>query len=129
MRAPKKADFFSNHPIHIRIEEFSRRIKAPAKDGQFHQTKWFYERARGQYKDQQAYLTDAKRREFLTEYPKDQVVTKLEIAKYQASFDEHPDVVSKGSQKNFLKFATFMAQIWEKIETEINEYWYHSRNT
>ena len=36
------ADFFSNHPFHIRMEGFSRRLYAPSKDGTFRQSKWFY---------------------------------------------------------------------------------------
>src|SRR5690606_15432477 len=44
-----QADFFSNHPFHIRMEGFSRRIYAPSADGEFLQTRWFYERAKGQY--------------------------------------------------------------------------------
>ena len=46
------ADFFSNHPFHKRIEDFSRRILAPAQEGKL-ETKWFYERARGQYANTQ----------------------------------------------------------------------------
>ncbi len=119
-----EADFFSNHPFHVRIEEFSRRISAAPKEGQFSQTKWFYERARGQYRDRQAYLTDARRKQFLTEFPKDQVITKTDLAKYLVSFDEEPHTVSMGAQKNFLKFATSIAQQWEKSETDFNEQWY-----
>ena len=32
------ADFFSNHPFHIRMEGFSRRLFAPRKDGAFRQS-------------------------------------------------------------------------------------------
>ena len=45
------ADFFSNHPFHIRTEELSRRVLAPAGREDYRETKWFYERARGQYAD------------------------------------------------------------------------------
>lgn len=45
------ADFFSNHPFHVRMAEFSRRIWAPPQQGAQRETKWFYERARGQYID------------------------------------------------------------------------------
>ena len=48
------ADFFANHPFHVRMEEFSRRISAPSPDGTFRELKWFYERARGQYQDARA---------------------------------------------------------------------------
>ena len=56
------ADFFANHPFHIRIEGFSRRIHAPSPDGTFRESKWFYERARGQYSDARSLLTPARRR-------------------------------------------------------------------
>ena len=58
------ADFFANHPFHILMEGFSRRIYAPSPDGRFRQSKWFYERARGQYADARAYLTVSERKKF-----------------------------------------------------------------
>lgn len=119
-----EADFFSNHPFHVRIQEFSRRISAPPKDGQFAQTKWFYERARGQYKDGQAYLSDAKRKQFLTEFPRQQMFTKTDLAKYAVSFSGKPHIVSQGAQKNFISFAGEVAQTWEKDDTYFNEQWY-----
>ena len=51
------ADFFSTHPFHIRMEEISRRIWAPATGGAQHETHWFYERARGQFLNEQIRLT------------------------------------------------------------------------
>ena len=64
------ADFFSNHPFHVRMEGFSRRLYAPSKDGSFRESKWFYERARGQYLDARGHLTRAERRKFDLEYPR-----------------------------------------------------------
>ena len=119
-----EADFFSNHPFHVRIEEFSRRVLAPPREGQFSQSKWFYERARGQYRDGQAYLTDAKRRQFLSEFPKQQMFTKTDLAKYEVSFASEPHVVSSGAQKNFIIFANSVAKIWEKNDTHFNENWF-----
>ena len=59
------ADFFSNHPFHVRLETFSRRIYAPSAEGTFVQSKWFYERARGQYADARSqYGTTAQRKKF-----------------------------------------------------------------
>ncbi|QFG76956.1 hypothetical protein DMB90_20265 [Raoultella planticola] len=43
------ADFFSTHPFHIWIERCSQQLYARAIDGSQYDTKWFYERARGQY--------------------------------------------------------------------------------
>ena len=119
-----EADFFSNHPFHVRIEEFSRRMNAPVKEGQFAQSKWFYERARGQYKDGQAYLTSAKRKEFILKYPRQQMFTKTDLAKYEISFSGEPHIVSTGAQKNFILFAKKIAAIWKKSDTYNNEQWY-----
>ena len=59
------ADFFANHPFHIRIEELSRRILAPAGQSRYRETKWFYERARGQYADEKGRRTPAERKKFI----------------------------------------------------------------
>ena len=47
------ADFFASHPFHRRMEQISRHIFAPAVGGAQYQTRWFYERARGQYLQEQ----------------------------------------------------------------------------
>ncbi len=36
------ADFFANHPFHIRMEQFSRDVVFTARDGERHDSKWFY---------------------------------------------------------------------------------------
>ncbi|WP_217703199.1 AIPR family protein [Celeribacter sp. HF31] len=93
------ADFFSNHPFHVRMEEFSRRIWAPAHSGAQRETKWFYERARGQYADAQSKLTPGEQKRFKAEYPKPQMFTKTDIAKFENVWDDHPKWVNLGAQK------------------------------
>ena len=43
------ADFFSNHPFHLRIEEISRRLWAPSSAGSLRETHWYYERVSNQF--------------------------------------------------------------------------------
>ena len=118
------ADFFANHPFHVRIEEFSRRIYAPSPAGTFRQTKWFYERARGQYQDARANLTQAQRNKFDLEYPKHQVFVKTDLAKYIEVWRELPHVVSTGAQKNFAKFAEYVECEWDRQSDAFNELYY-----
>lgn len=118
------ADFFSNHPFHIRIEEFSRRIWVPAQQGALRETKWFYERARGQYADAQSKLTQAETRRFKAEYPKSQVFTKTDLAKFENVWDEHPRWVNLGAQKNFAQYAARIGKEWEKSAEAFNEFYY-----
>ena len=118
------ADFFANHPFHVRMEEFSRRIHAPSPDGSFRQSKWFYERARGQYADARAHLTQAQRRKFDLENPRRQLFTKTDLAKFINVWEGRPHEVSLGAQKNFAAFARRVGQAWDKSPDGFNEAWY-----
>lgn len=118
------ADFFSNHPFHLRLEEFSRRLWAPAVDGAVQDTHWFYERARGQFANAFANLSPARQKEFLFKNPKTQMFTKTDVAKYQYSFEGKPHVVSKGAQECFAQFASTIGSQWEKDEKRFNELYF-----
>ena len=58
------ADFFSTHPFHVEMEKISRRLSAPQKEGIFTSSKWFYERARGQYRNQLAKGNASEKKKF-----------------------------------------------------------------
>jgi hypothetical protein len=118
------ADFFANHPFHLRMKDFSLRIFAPSADGSFRESKWFYERARGQYQDARSNLTLAERRKFDLEYPKDQVFSKTDLAKFMSVWDGFPDVVSRGAQKNFAHFAEHVGKAWAANSDVFNESYY-----
>lgn len=112
--AVRLSDFFANHPFHLRMEEISRRILAPAIGGSQVQTHWYYERARGQHLNDQASLTTAaKREQFLRRNPRHQVITKTDMAKVESCFDLMPDVACKGAEKAFDAFAERVAAEWE----------------
>jgi hypothetical protein len=118
------ADFFSNHPFHVRMADFSRRIWAPAQRGAQRETRWFYERARGQYLDAQSKLTAGEQKRFKAEHPKTQMFTKTDLAKFENVFDEHPKWVNYGSQKNFARYATRIGTEWEKSSDDFNEMYF-----
>lgn len=104
-----EADFSANDSFHIKLEELSRTVWAPSVDGSQHQTKWFYERARGQYADEQARRqTPARRNAFLREYPPSKKFTKTDVAKYENAYEQLPHLVSRGAQKNFVEFTLRM---------------------
>jgi len=119
-----EADFFSNDIYHIRLEEKSRRIWAPAKEGELKKTKWFYERARGQYQELQSKLTPAKKKEFKEIYPNSQKFSKTDLAKYLMVWEEKPHIVSRGAQKNFVEFGKLIVPLWNKNDKEFNDLYY-----
>lgn len=118
------ADLFSNSPFHIRMQDLSRRIYAPPARGAQRQTKWFYERARGQYADELVKRTPADQKRFAIEFPKNQVFTKTDLAKYENVWDEHPRFVNLGAQKNFAEYAKRIAKEWESDETKFNDFYF-----
>ena len=115
------ADFFSTHPFHIRMEQHSRRIFAPAEAGAQYETKWFYERAKGQFLQAQMRLTPAKKRQFLLQNPKSKVITKTDLAKVRNTWNEMPHTVSKGAQTNFMKFAELIDEAWTTNDAQFSE--------
>ena len=118
------ADFFANHPFHVRMEQYSRSTLAPRTEGSHLETKWFYERARGQYLDARSKLTDAGRKKFELEFPKSQLLTKTDLAKYEFSAIGEPHIVSTGAQKNFGKFAQQIGEAWAKSDAKFDEVWF-----
>lgn len=119
--AVSAADFFSNSPYHVRLEELSRRVLAPATAGATYNTKWYYERTRGQYENEKNKLPRAEAVRFDKLYPKHQKFDKPALAKFVMSWEQRPHVVSAGAQKNFVVFAELAAKAWDKDESSINE--------
>jgi hypothetical protein len=117
-----EADLFSNHPFHVKFEEFSRNTLAPPKLGLASGTYWFYERARGQYTNAQASLgSKPERVKFISINPRSQLITKTNLAKYLNSFNLLPQVVSKGAEFNFSKFAELIAEKWDESIESFNQ--------
>ena len=121
-----EADFFSSHPIHLVLERISRQQSAPAKAGALSGSKWFYERARGQYRDRLAYGTQGEKRRFELEFPRDQFIDKTDLAKFEVTFECRPHIVSRGAQKCFLDYAEKVGKAWEVSEAPFNEDWFRS---
>ncbi len=118
------SDFFSNHPFHRKMEGKSRRIFAPMVEGQVRQTKWFYERSRGQYQNELGNRSSSEKRIFQQEFPKSQLITKTDLAKVAVIFDGNPNHAVKGAQIAFKHFAKHIQKEWEKGENLFNDLFY-----
>lgn len=101
-----EADLTSNNPFHIELEKLSRTVWANPKPGQSNQSRWFYERARGQYKDamNREGFSPAKRKAFEIKNPKNQMFTKEDLGKFHLSWELQPWFVVRGRQKNYVEF-------------------------
>lgn len=112
------SDLSSNKENHVIIEKLSRTIWAPPIHGETIQTRWFYERSRGQYKNERVRfgITPSKRKQFDKQNPRSQMFTKESLAKFINSYKEEyngkklvigPHVVVRGSQKNYAQFLNY----------------------
>ncbi|HHP0322131.1 AIPR family protein [Acinetobacter baumannii] len=118
------SDLSANHPYHIKIEELSRKMWAPPAKNTLRDSGWFYERSRGQYNEM---LSGSNRVLLKIKYPKNQLFTKTDLAKYMMVWDHsEPKWVNMGAQKNFNKFSEYIIKNWKnmEIEGEINEYYF-----
>lgn len=123
------SDLSSNRPYHIDLEKLSRSIVTPITDNKSVQTKWFYERARGQYKTAilKEGFTPSRKRAFELKNPKQQLFTKEELAKYLNAYQEivdgkkiliGPHYVVRGNQKNYVQFMNY------NLEKKINNVYF-----
>jgi len=103
------ADFSSNHPFHIKMEELSGRIRAPSKEGIQLESYWFYERVRGQYLNKRNRETSpTKKKLFDKIYPKSQKIEKTDLPVFEHTWQMRPYDVSLGKQKNYKLFMNEM---------------------
>lgn len=116
-----KSDFFSNSPFHKEMKKYSKRIWVAALGGVQRRTRWFYERVRGEYLNEQAYLSKAEKKQFQIENPKSQLLDKTFLSKSENAWLQKPDIVSKGAQYSFASFAENITNKLEKDNLVITE--------
>ena len=101
--AIKKSDFSANEPYLVDMERYSRSEWVPNGSNKPF-CKWYFERTRGQYLDQLAQLSGYNERAFKVEYPKNQKITKTDVAKVEMAWKQRPGDVCKGAEKNYKIF-------------------------
>lgn len=119
--AVSAADFFSNHPFHVIMEKFSKKVMAPPVGGNPFQTIWFYERSRGKWEQEQMKMTQAQRNKFCEMNPKNQVIKKEKLAKCYNTILMNPNQVCQSSAINFSKFADYINDLYSNHKDSINE--------
>ena len=102
----RQSDLSANKPFHVDVENLSLSVYCPDMV-----SRWFYERATGSYNTLLARegSTPAKLRALKEAIPPARKITKTDLAKYINAWDRKPDIVSKGSQKNFDHFMASLA--------------------
>ncbi|KAB2332231.1 AIPR family protein [Cytobacillus depressus] len=117
-----KSDLLANTRFMSDLEKLSRNVWIPTQDNRKEESKWYFERARGQY------MVDISRRSkgkeqtaFKKIYPKENVITKVEMAKYFMSWEGFPHVSSKGGEEAFKRFMDLNSQYWKQSSVTNDE--------
>lgn len=97
----RQADLSANRPFHVQIEKLANTVFCPDSV-----SRWFYERAAGSYNVLliREGNTPAKLRRLKEIIPTSRKITKTDLAKFLSTWDQKPDRVSLGAQKNFEGF-------------------------
>lgn len=110
-----KSDLLANTRFLSDLEKLSRMVWIPTKDNRKEEAKWYFERARGQY------MVDIGRRkkgkeqnDFKKMYPKENVMTKVDMAKYYMSWEGYPHISSKGGEEAFKRFMDMNSEYWKQ---------------
>lgn len=116
--AIKLSDFDSGEEHLKKLESLSKEEITPIS-----KTKWFFERMRGLYADQTASLGKLDEKNFKTEYPKKQLLTKTDVAKVMMIWDMKPHIACNSREKCFASFMSSLkrsstiidASYWHKV--------------
>lgn len=112
----KLSDFDSGDEYLVKLEKLSKEEIAPISN-----TKWFFERMRGQYTDTRANLNELEEKNFKNEFPKKQMLTKTDIAKVMTIWEMKPHIACNSREKCF---ASFMSSL-KRNQTVIDATYWH----
>ena len=103
----KISDLSANKPYHVELEKLALSTYLPDGVG-----RWFYERAAGSYNVMLARdgATPARLKALKEAIPPARKIIKTDLAKYVNAWDERPHLVALGSQKNFERFMSDLAE-------------------
>ena len=95
----KQSDFESGDEYLVSLEKFSKEEASPVNN-----KKWFFERMRGIYADTLASLGKYDKASFKEEFPKDQMLTKIDVARLMVIWDMKPHVACNSREKTFASY-------------------------
>lgn len=112
----KQSDFESGDKYLIDMEKISKEEISPITN-----KKWFFERMRGIYADTLASLGKYDKDSFKEEFPKDQMLTKIDVARLMVIWNMKPHIACNSREKCF---ASYMRTLKEGTNIDAS-YWHN----
>lgn len=117
------ADFFSNDPFHVWLERASKKYLAPPVQNAI-PTGWYYERSRKKYEQEKVKLRGDEAKRFEKKFPKNQVITKEQLAVYLTAVACKPHIVSKGKNWVMREFGDDICKAYRTNRDGFNELYF-----
>lgn len=117
----KQSDLSANSSFHVAIERLANVTVCPDGKG-----RWFYERAAGSYQTLllREGTTSAKKAAIKARIPASRRITKTDLAKFLFAWEGHPDIVSRGAQKNYDAFMGGISDKHDMILSNLDAAWF-----
>lgn len=116
--AVKRSDFLSGDEYLLRIDSISKQEIEP-----YSKTKWYFERKRGQYKNELMNLLGYDKTLFNVTYPKNQIIDKSELAKLATLWDMKPYIACKSKE---IVTITYFSSLNEENTANIGSIFYRN---
>ncbi len=118
----QEADFASNNPWLVKLEDISRKIEAPKDDKSNGQPlRWYFERVRGQYNVDLGKQNGAHQKAaFKAKCPPRSRFGKTDLATTAMAWEAEPQVVSLGRQKCFGHFIRKLSAVKDMVHGGIS---------
>jgi hypothetical protein len=108
------------------MKKVSSRLWVNRKAGSQVSSRWFYERVRGEYLNEQSHLNKTELKKFILEYPKHQYIDKLDLAKSENAWLQRPYFSALGAQGSFVKFSEYIIEEMDKNENLVTDNYFKS---
>jgi len=124
--AISSADLSANSEFNVALQRIARTTPAPALPGVLGLQYWYFERARGDYKNELARrFTPRAQKQFATANDKKRLLTKEAVARYDLTWEGHPHVVARGAQKLY-EFFTRSREKLPKAQQVPGQAWFQN---
>ena len=124
--AISSADLSANSEFNVALQRIARTTPGPALAGMLGLQYWYFERARGDYKNELARrFTPRAQKQFTDANDKKRLLTKEAVAKYSLAWEGHPYIVARGAQKLY-EFFTRSHEKLPKAEQLPDQLWFQN---
>ena len=113
----KPSDFDSGEEFLIKLEKLSKEEFTPVSN-----TKWFFERMRGQYTDIRGTLNKIEEDRFKKEFPKRNLLTKIDVAKVMVIWDMKPHIACNSREKCFASYMSGLTHIAAAFDENLKDF-------